>query len=194
MYIANRLRQKLREHRHPDEPWWTSGSVELVDRWLGPDDIVVEFGSGRSTAWLAKRASSVTSVEHHEGWCEKVRGQLQSAGRSNAEVRLAADEPEAYVAAADDIARPTFIVVDGRHRDACTRWAMDRLAPGGVILLDDSQRYLPHGGQFTKRSVPNTPELTPLWEELLPKLAGWRRLTYSDGVSDTTLLVHVPKA
>jgi len=69
---------------------------------------------------------------------------------------------------------------------------MDRLAPGGVILLDDSQRYLPHGGQFTKRSVPNTPELTPLWEELLPKLAGWRRLTYSDGVSDTTLLVHVP--
>ena len=192
MYIANRLRQKLREKRHPDEPWWTDGSVALVDRWLGSNDTVVEFGSGRSTAWLARRVKRVVSIEHHEGWCEKVRGQLKGAGLNNAEVRLAPDEPEAYVAAAGDIDRPTFVVVDGRHRDMCTQWAMERIVPGGVILLDDSQRYLPHAGRFTKGSVPKTPELTPLWEEILPKLQAWRRLTYSDGVGDTTLLVHVP--
>lgn len=191
-YIVNRLRRTLRERRHPADPWWTPGAIALVDRWLGKHDTVVEFGSGRSTAWLASRAGRVVSVEHHEGWCDKVRGQLAQGGHGNAEVRLAPDEPAGYVRAADDVARPTFVVVDGRHRDACMVWAIDRLAPGGTILLDDSQRYLPHAGRFTLRSVPDTPQPTALWNELLPRINNWRRLTYSDGVNDTTLLVHVP--
>ena len=186
-YVIARLRQLSRERRRPDEPWWTDGAVGLVDRWLGPDDVVVEFGSGRSTAWLARRAKRVVSIEHHEEWHKKVSGDLASL--PNAEVRLVPDEPTAYAMSADDVESPTLVVVDGRHRDVCAQWAMGRLSPGGAILLDDSQRYLDDAGRFTRPSVPRAPKRTALWDELAAELNGWRRLTYCDGVSDTTLLI-----
>lgn len=186
-YVIARLRQMAYERRNPHAPWWTPAATELVDRWLTRNDVVVEFGSGRSTHWLAKRAARVVSVEHHQEWFQKVRGDLASV--TNAEVRLAPDEAGPYVATAEDVPNPTFIVVDGRHRDACTRWAMSRLRPGNAILLDDSHRYLDDAGPHTRKSVPASVERTPLWEELLPELRAWRRLTYSDGVTDTTLLV-----
>ncbi|MGP1273241.1 MAG: hypothetical protein ACTS22_07895 [Phycisphaerales bacterium] len=186
-YVVARLRQMARERRRPDEPWWTDGAVALVDRWLGPEDVVVEFGSGRSTAWLAKRAQRVVSLEHHAEWHAKVSKDLASL--SNAEVRLVPDEPEAYASGADDVASPTLVVVDGRHRDWCARWAMSRLASGGGMLLDDSQRYLDDAGRFTRASVPRPAPRSAMWDELLPELRRWRRLTYCDGVSDTTLLL-----
>ncbi len=186
-YVAARLRQIIRERRRPDEPWWTDGAVALVDRWLRAEDVVVEFGSGRSTAWLAARARRVVSIEHHKEWHAKVTGQLASL--SNAEVRLVPDEPSAYVAGADDVEGPTLVVVDGRHRDACAAWAMRRLVSGGGMLLDDSQRYLDDAGRFTRGSVPRPASRSAMWDELLPELRTWRRMTYCDGVSDTTLLL-----
>lgn len=186
-YIANRLRLMARQKRRPHEPWWTQGAIDLVDRWLTKDDIVVEFGSGRSTAWLAQRVKQVVSIEHHEEWHNKVTQDL--APHKNAEVRLIADDPEVYARAADDLSRVTLVINDGRHRDACMRWAFDRVAPGGGILLDDSERYLPYPTPHTKPSVPTT-ERFPGWAELDEQLRGWRSMTYSDGVSDTTLLVR----
>lgn len=64
-YVVNRLRLLVRTRSRPHEPWWTGGAVALADRWLTRDDVVVEFGSGRSTKWLAERAARVVSIEHH---------------------------------------------------------------------------------------------------------------------------------
>lgn len=189
-FVVGRLRQMIRERRRPGEPWWTAGAIELADRWLTPADVVVEFGSGRSTAWLARRAARVVSVEHHEQWHGTVSRQLRDGGAANAEVRLVADEEAAYVAAADDVAGVTFVVNDGRYRDRCARWAIDRLAPGGAMLLDDSQRYLDRSERFSKPSVPTPPRRSALWDTLAAELSSWRRLTYCDGVKDTTLLVR----
>ncbi|MEQ8770335.1 MAG: class I SAM-dependent methyltransferase [Phycisphaerales bacterium] len=186
-YILSRLKLMARQKTRPHEPWWTQGAVDLVDRWITKDDVVVEFGSGRSTAWLAERAARVVSIEHHEGWHKKVSQDL--AKYSNAEVRLIADDPEVYATAADDLDRVTLVVNDGRHRDACMRWALQRVAPGGGILLDDSERYLPFPTPFSKKSVPKCQRFEG-WAELDPELAKWRPMTFSDGVSDTTLLVR----
>ncbi len=187
-YIFNRLRLMARQKRRPHEPWWTQGAVDLVDRWITKDDVVVEFGSGRSTAWLAERAQRVVSIEHHEGWHKKVSQDLMK--HSNAEVRLIADDPETYATAADDLDRVSLVVNDGRHRDACMRWAMRRVTPGGGILLDDSERYLAFPTPFSRKSVPSCERFAG-WAELDGELAGWRKMTYSDGVSDTTLLLRV---
>jgi predicted O-methyltransferase YrrM len=51
----------------------------------------------------------------------------------------------AYVAAVDDVPGEfDLIVVDGRAREACYARALDRLAPGGMIVFDnvDRQRYV----------------------------------------------------
>ena len=51
-------------------PWWTFDSADRIAAFLRlrPDARIFEWGSGASTLWLAERAGSVHSVEHHAGW------------------------------------------------------------------------------------------------------------------------------
>lgn len=145
-----------------DVPWWTFKASDEVAAYLKehPDARVFEWGSGASTAWLSRRAGSVTSVEHDAAWAEIVRPVLPA----NATVNVVEPKPAGggsgeelsekpgfegldfadYVHAVDGT-EGTFdlIVVDGRARGACFRGAIARLAPGGVLVFDnvDRQRY-----------------------------------------------------
>src|SRR4051794_2498621 len=49
-------------------PWMTTKSVRALEAVLRPTSIVLELGSGRSTAWLAARAERVVSLEHDAEW------------------------------------------------------------------------------------------------------------------------------
>jgi hypothetical protein len=145
-----------------DVPWWTFKASDEVAAFLAaqPDARVFEWGSGASTAWLSRRASAVTSVEHDATWAAIVRPVLPD----NAVVHVVDPAPATgsagqvlsqkpgfegldfaqYVAAVDDVdGRFDLIVVDGRARGACFERAITRLAPGGVLVFDnvDRQRY-----------------------------------------------------
>jgi hypothetical protein len=56
-------------------PWWTSGSIREVERFLDEDCFgranVFEWGSGVSSRWLAERSSRVITVEHDDTWVKK---------------------------------------------------------------------------------------------------------------------------
>lgn len=79
-YIWNRLALMADERRHPDAPWLTRTMVEILETWLRPGDVGLEFGSGRSTIWFARRVGHLTSVEHHPGWYAKVKQNLHELG------------------------------------------------------------------------------------------------------------------
>lgn len=142
-------------------PWWTFDSADEVEAFLAarPHARVFEWGSGASTLWLAARAGSVHSVEHHAGWASELEPRLPD------NVTLTVVEPtpattpvvgsgkpghagldfEQYVAAIDAVAGAfDVIVIDGRAREACLTKAVDRLAPDGLIVFDnvDRQRYV----------------------------------------------------
>lgn len=144
-----------------DVPWWTFDSADRVAAWLRdhPGARVFEWGSGASTLWLAARAATVHSVEHHAGWAEVL------APRLPVNVELTVVEPVAcetpvvssakpghrgldfapYVDAIDDLPGDfDLVVIDGRAREACLARAVSRLAPGGVIVFDnvDRRRYV----------------------------------------------------
>lgn len=144
-----------------DVPWWTFDSADRVADWLRdhPGARVFEWGSGASTLWLAARAGEVHSVEHHAGWAEVL------APRLPANVSLRVVEPVTtatpavpsakpghsgldfadYVAAIDDVPGDfDVVVIDGRAREACLSRAVERLAPGGIIVFDnvDRRRYV----------------------------------------------------
>src|SRR5450432_4071819 len=103
---------------------------------------VWEFGCGNSTAWWAARARSVHSVESDTAWYEIVK----TRHIPNAQVDLVDGSDQA--AYAGSIHRPQLkfdvIVVDGLVfnlcRLACAKEAMTVLNPGGMIVLDNSDR------------------------------------------------------
>ena len=91
---------------------------------------VFEFGSGRSTAWLAARVRSIISIEHDERWYRATRRRLDERGL-RADLRLiplnhAAAEPERhrydmppdYVRAIEHQAAGSLdlVVIDGHYR------------------------------------------------------------------------------
>lgn len=144
-----------------DVPWWTFDSADRVAAWLRdhPGARVFEWGSGASTLWLAARAGSVHSVEHHAGWAEVLAPRLPANVDLRVVEAVATSDPAvpsakpghagldfaAYVAAIDAVPGDfDIVVIDGRAREACLARAVDRLAPGGIIVFDnvDRRRYL----------------------------------------------------
>lgn len=140
-----------------DVPWWTFQAADEVDDVLRerPDARAFEWGSGASTLWLARRCGSVTSVEHDAGWAKGIEGMLPD----NASLVLVpprpADEPVVrsekpgfegldfaeYVAAIDESPGDfDLVVIDGRARGDCLDRGLRRLAPGGLVVLDNVER------------------------------------------------------
>lgn len=142
-----------------DVPWWTYESAELVERFLAgrPDARVLEWGSGASSVWLASRAGSVTSIEHDPEWAEQIGPVLPANAQVVAVPPTLASQSEAPIRSAkkgfegldfrdyvEGIDRQhgdfDLVVVDGRAREACLERAVDRLAPGGLIVVDNVER------------------------------------------------------
>lgn len=124
-----------------DCPWWHVGATRAVAAFLDSRQgaRVFEFGAGASTAWLARRASEVISVEHHAGWSERLRPLLTRFDNARLWHRELADG--AYVGAIVEAGGLfDLIVVDGRQRIACLERALAFLKPGGIVLFDDSGR------------------------------------------------------
>ncbi|SON58073.1 hypothetical protein HDIA_4532 [Hartmannibacter diazotrophicus] len=143
-----------------DLAWWQLDALAEADRFLAarPQARVFEYGSGASTLWLARRAASVTSVEHDGAWHRRVSGMLGSyphvtllhvpgaivgeatsaygSGKGNA----AGLDFRDYAHAIDGQGRFDMIVIDGRCRERCLDLARRHLAPGGIILFDNSNR------------------------------------------------------
>lgn len=145
-----------------DVPWWTYTSIDSVEPFLAARDgqaRVFEYGSGASTVWLAKRAAQVISVEHDEAFWQSM--QFVFAEHTNVDVLLVPPIPargaagevrseragyehcdfSAYVSAIErSEGMFDLVIVDGRARNACLAAAVPRLAPGGMIVFDNSNR------------------------------------------------------
>lgn len=143
-----------------DVPWWTFTAADAVEELLHerPGARVLEWGSGASTVWLARRAGSVVSIEHDPGWAERTRAALAAHDADDVDLRVV--EPRlgaggvrsrkrgfegldftAYADAIDDLDGDfDLVVIDGRAREACLARAIDRLADGGVVVFDNVDR------------------------------------------------------
>ncbi|MGH9928509.1 MAG: hypothetical protein ACREA9_04670, partial [Pyrinomonadaceae bacterium] len=143
-YIGNRLRVLLYERLHPDDPWLTNSMVNILESWLKPEDMGIEWGSGRSTIWLAGRVKHLTSVEHDGSWYGKISSRLQQREISNVDYRLCADEVD-YVATSEGLLPESldFCLVDGIARDQCAIAVIPKLKPGGILIIDNCNWYLP---------------------------------------------------
>ena len=134
-------------------PWFSYGAIDFLENYLRKETRVFEFGSGGSTLFFAQRAKSVTSVEDNAHWCELVAEKLAACRIENVDLRhvpVTFTTEEAFAASdyLNAVRQSAFdtIIVDGtewalRARPICFRAAEKQIAPGGIIVVDDSWRY-----------------------------------------------------
>ena len=170
-----------------DLPWFTFDAIAEIESYLaslGRPAVAFEYGSGASTAWLARRCGEVASVEHDRRW-EAKTAEL-CAGFDN--VTLMTREPEPIPAGAESEYRSekpgqtgldferyvksivglgkTFdlISVDGRCRVQALKAASELLNDGGIIVFDNSDRRRYQAGiASTGMKVERYRGLTPGW-------------------------------
>jgi len=126
-----------------DCPWWNVAATREIEQFLAgrAEARVFEYGSGASTAWIAKRATSIVSVEHDQGWLAKFRALLAPFDNVELTHRTADNDGAEYAnAIAEFGGKFDMIVVDGRRRTACLAAALPYLAEGGIVVFDDSGR------------------------------------------------------
>ena len=143
-----------------DLAWWSYPAMRRVEAFLAdrPGARIFEYGAGASTAWLARRAGQVDSVEHDTEWVEYVRELLADTAGVNLHAvpatpataetvvrseRVGHTELDFadYVATIDQVGGAfDVIVVDGRARNDAFRRSLDHLADGGVIVFDNIRR------------------------------------------------------
>jgi predicted O-methyltransferase YrrM len=197
-YVYNRVRQMRYERAHADDPWLTPAAIAMLGSLLRREDIGVEFGSGRSTVWFAMRVAALTSVEHDQQWYEAVAVKLKDRGLGNVDYILApGDQPlerggeSAYARTA--LTFPDggidFALVDGHYRDYSAKLILAKLRPGGILIIDNANLYLPCQSKSPNSRTAELGPKTPVWAEVWEELAGWRSIWTSSGVWDTAIFV-----
>jgi SAM-dependent methyltransferase len=134
-------------------PWFSYAAIEFLEGYLEREMRVFEFGSGGSTLFFAARCARVTGVEDDANWRQLVLARAEERGLKNVALRHApfdfnrqsGFETSEYLNEVRE-AKADVIVVDGNDptftfRPICFRTAEAEIAPGGIVIVDDSWRY-----------------------------------------------------
>lgn len=140
-YFKARLSTISYQLKHPDHPWLTAAAIAYITETLDSTKRAFEWGSGRSTIWLAKRVRHLVSVEDDKEWYHKIRPRLTGysvdyflIGPENAQEQYPGrilDYPDGHF---------DLILVDGSHRAACIRNAVSKIVIGGSIIVDNADQ------------------------------------------------------
>lgn len=116
-------------------PWITYSAIHYLEQLDLSQKRVFEYGAGASTEYWSARCAKVISVENDKNWFDAV---------SKKKLR----NVDVYLASGCDYIRkitlnPPYdvICIDGRWRFDCSQVALPYLAAGGIIILDNSERY-----------------------------------------------------
>ena len=190
-YIVNRTRVWQYEKQHPDAPWLTRHAVNFLSQWLKPTDVGFEWGSGRSTLWFCKRVQRLTSIEHNSAWFEIVQEQLHERQTENVQHKLlgmqnGADSP--YVRSIDEVENASldFVLVNGRLRAYCVLAALEKLRPGGLLVVNNIDLYYARDASSAAIKY-REGETEAAWKSVKECIGKWRMYWTSNGIFDTAL-------
>ena len=184
---------KLFKMRHPGSPWTSPASIIFFERALTKDMTGFEYGSGGSTKFFASKLKQLTSLEHDQAWFKGVKHDLALSKLSNVDYHLiekiesSEEIKETIKLGSTSITHNflksfysysgfigrfpdghfDFILVDGRARVDCIVRSIPKLKPGGILVLDNSERER--------------------YGKAYDLLKGWPKIFTTTGFTDTTL-------
>jgi predicted O-methyltransferase YrrM len=177
--------------KNPNAPWLTQGAIGFLESYLSPNDIGFEWGTGRSTIWLGSRVGKLYGVEHNTEWFERIKEKIGEAPHIKLYYRPLFTESEAsYVEVIKEACNDEsldFCLIDGRARDLCASAAVPKIKPGGLLIIDNAERYFPTDGRIGKKRPDYQNER---WEHLHKViLKDWRSFWFSNGIWTTSIFI-----
>lgn len=166
------------------QPWWHYDAIRFVEERLPQGARVFEYGGGASTLWLLGHGAQVVTIEDSAEWTEALLARAPHADvrliePSGGQIARAVVDWPAYADMINDQKADSLdlVIVDGVTRRLCVLAAADKVKPGGMLLLDDSQ---------PPPDVPSwRPELRDLYTDLPNVLDGWS-MTHLRGLKPGT--------
>lgn len=187
------FRYNFYKKRNPNTPWTSPASIVFFDQALTRTMTGFEYGSGKSTNFFASKLKHLVSLEHDSAWYERVRFDLEKDEINNVEYHLIErketdDVREESVPFGNDTIHHSFlecfyaysgfiskfpdqhfdfILVDGRARVDCVVRSVNKLKPGGILVLDNSERER--------------------YKKVFNLLKDWPSVVTTTGITDTTI-------
>jgi hypothetical protein len=152
-------------------PWFTYASIDFLKNRIQKTHHIFEYGSGGSSIWFSKHAQSVDSVEHHEGWYNKIiqlAKPLPNLKVSLVQLKKNHQSLEYAILAfiRDDEGNNNYInhvnttekkyhivIIDGLFRNDCLVACLSNLTKDGIIILDNTNysKELDFGIKFMRQ-------------------------------------------
>jgi predicted O-methyltransferase YrrM len=198
-YISDRIAAILYRSRYPDRPWLTPTANEILTSFIRESDVGLEFGSGNITIWFAKRVRHLTSVEHNDSWYNHVHQILKDESYDNVAYHLMPRDKEdtegddsAYVRQIDGFSPNSidFVLVDGIYRDFCVLGVLPLIRPGGILIIDNVNKYLPSDSRSPNSRSHQAGPNGETWVKAHQALHSWRTIWTSSGVWDTAIYIR----
>lgn len=60
-----------------EQPWLTPKAIDFLNENVQKYDTILEFGTGGSTVYFAKKCLKIVSIEDDELWFKKVQNKLK---------------------------------------------------------------------------------------------------------------------
>jgi len=128
-------------------PWYTYPMIEFLRQFDLTACSVFEFGAGNSSQFWANRTKRVVSVESDPRWFDSLKGNI----RPNQTLILQTEKEKYAHSIVEQGEFFDIIVIDGLWRYACATQARPLLAPGGLLILDNSDWH-PNTARFLRET------------------------------------------
>ena len=124
----------------PETPWISYDAIEVLRKHLHKKSRVLEFGSGMSTIWYAKKAGEVYSVDDYRPWFLKIQKKIIERNINNISYHFSETKDDYINFRASDELGFDLIMVDGSHRSECLAQSLKLIRAGGIVYLDNSDK------------------------------------------------------
>lgn len=122
------------------EPYITDGAQKFLTEFA-PGKDVLEFGMGGSTVWFSQSVRCLLSIEEVGSWADEVANYIESIQEKCTAIALSKVVIPNY-SIIDVLHNESFdlVLIDAKNRTRCAILADRLIKPGGVLILDNSDR------------------------------------------------------
>jgi SAM-dependent methyltransferase len=148
-------------------PWITFDAIDFINSRIRTGMTIFEYGSGGSTLyWLKHDPQLLVTVEHDPAWHAVLKERIDASDRidlrlvcpdATRETDADPADPDGYSSGSPSHSRLNFeqyarqiddfpddffdiILIDGRARPSCIKHAHQKVRPGGLLVIDNSDR------------------------------------------------------